>query len=102
ASRKQNTRDKIQELLEQYLDVEIEIREYFSSRALFSAIATGEADLAIGFAEAGIRAEQFEFSERLYEVQNVYWYRDDVAKNTPHHQLKWVCIKGSLFCELLN
>ncbi|MFM2609808.1 transporter substrate-binding domain-containing protein [Vibrio chagasii] len=102
AARDQGTCNNIHELLEQYLNVDIEIKEYFSSRALFSAIAAGEADLAIGFAETGTRADRFEFSERLFEVQNVYWYRDDVAKNTPHHQLKWVCIKGSLFCELLN
>ena len=89
-------------MLRNYLNVEVEVKEYFSSRSLLSAIASGEADLTIGFAETRRRAEQFEFSDSLYDIQNVYWYRDDVAKNTPHDQLKWVCIKSSLFCQLLN
>ncbi|WP_017631367.1 transporter substrate-binding domain-containing protein [Vibrio sp. 624788] len=101
-NRNQDTCDSVQGMLRDYLNIEVEVKEYFSSRALLSAIASGEADLTIGFAETRRRAEQFEFSDSLYDIQNVYWYRDDVAKNTPHDQLKWVCIKSSLFCQLLN
>lgn len=101
-NRNQDTCDSVQGMLRGYLNIEVEVKEYFSSRALLSAIASGEADLTIGFAETRRRAEQFEFSDSLYDIQNVYWYRDDVAKNTPHDQLKWVCIKSSLFCQLLN
>ncbi|WP_171307787.1 ATP-binding protein [Vibrio splendidus] len=89
-------------LLEQKLNVNIEIKEYFSSRALLDAIVKGEVDFTLGYAETRERTEQFIFSNTLYNVPNVFWFRDKTAQTSSKKDLRWACIRHSLFCQIIR
>ncbi|UWZ98496.1 ATP-binding protein [Vibrio splendidus] len=98
---KQET-EEIASKLKRDLGVDIQVKEYYSTRKVLDAIATGEVDVTIGYAETRERVEQFSFSDSLYDIQNVYWYRDEIAKNSPKNELTWACVRGSLFCQILE
>ncbi|MEZ8463705.1 ATP-binding protein [Vibrio splendidus] len=101
-NRNKGNSDEVVRTLEEKLNVNIEIKEYFSSRALLDAVAKGEVDLTLGYAETRQRSEQFIFSNTLYNVPNVFWFKDEAAQTKSKHELMWACIRNSLFCQIIK
>ncbi|CAK1693059.1 two-component system, NarL family, sensor histidine kinase EvgS [Vibrio crassostreae] len=93
---------EIVQLLEQKLGIDIVVKDYVSSRALHEAIKNGEADLTFGYAQTKERDKHFAFSNSLYDIPNVYWYRDENTQNTPKKELTWACIRNSMFCQVIK
>ncbi|CAK1768946.1 ATP-binding protein [Vibrio crassostreae] len=93
---------EIVQLLEQKLGIDILVKDYVSSRALHEAIKNGEADLTFGYAQTKERDKHFAFSNSLYDIPNVYWYRDENTQNTPKKELTWACIRNSMFCQVIK
>ena len=93
---------EIVELLEQKLGIDIVVKDYLSSRTLHKAIKNGEADLTFGYAQTKERDEHFAFSSSLYEIPNVYWYRDENTQNNSKKDLTWACIRNSMFCQVIK
>lgn len=58
--------------------------------------------MAIGFGQTLAREGKFLFSKPLYENVRVIWLRDKAMEEKPFASLKWVCIQGTSYCEILK
>ncbi|HGF7156126.1 TPA: transporter substrate-binding domain-containing protein, partial [Vibrio mimicus] len=83
------------------LEVGIRYQGYDTIEALLDGVKSGQADLAIGFGKTQQREGEFLFSEPLYENVRVIWLRDKELAEQPFENLKWVCIQGTSYCELI-
>lgn len=84
------------------LGINIEYKGFDTIEALLNAVSTGKADMAIGFGKTLAREEKFLFSKPLYENVRVIWLRDKSMEEKPFASLKWVCIQGTSYCEILK
>ncbi|GHW05378.1 two-component system, NarL family, sensor histidine kinase EvgS [Vibrio cholerae] len=84
------------------LGINIEYKGFDTIEALLSAVSTGKADMAIGFGQTLAREGKFLFSKPLYENVRVIWLRDKTMEEKPFASLKWVCIQGTSYCEILK
>ncbi|MEW4481036.1 transporter substrate-binding domain-containing protein, partial [Vibrio cholerae] len=84
------------------LGINIEYKGFDTIEALLNAVSTGKADMAIGFGQTLAREGKFLFSQPLYENVRVIWLRDKAMEEKPFASLKWVCIQGTSYCEILK
>lgn len=84
------------------LGINIEYKGFDTIEALLNAVSTGKADMAIGFGQTLAREGKFLFSKPLYENVRVIWLRDKAMEDQPFERLKWVCIQGTSYCEVLK
>ncbi|ENM3953438.1 ATP-binding protein [Vibrio cholerae] len=84
------------------LGINIEYKGFDTIEALLNAVSLGKADMAIGFGQTLAREGKFLFSKPLYENVRVIWLRDKAMEEKPFASLKWVCIQGSSYCEILK
>ncbi|HAS3273948.1 TPA: transporter substrate-binding domain-containing protein, partial [Vibrio cholerae] len=84
------------------LGINIEYKGFDTIEALLNAVSTGKADMAIGFGQTLAREGKFLFSKPLYENVRVIWLRDKAMEEKPFASLKWVCIQGTSYCEILK
>ncbi|MFG0606947.1 ATP-binding protein [Vibrio mimicus] len=83
------------------LGVGIRYQGYDTIEALLNGVKSGQADIAIGFGKTEQREGDFLFSEPLYENVRVIWLRDKELAKQPFENLKWACIQGTSYCELI-
>lgn len=84
------------------LGINIEYKGFDTIEALLNAVSLGKADMAIGFGQTLAREGKFLFSQPLYENVRVIWLRDKAMEEKPFASLKWVCIQGTSYCEILK
>lgn len=84
------------------LGINIEYKGFDTIEALLNAVSMGKADMAIGFGQTLAREGKFLFSKPLYENVRVIWLRDKAMEEKPFASLKWVCIQGTSYCEILK
>lgn len=84
------------------LGVSLHYRGFDTIEDLLNAVKVGKADMAIGFGQTPSREGKFLFSEPLYENVRVIWLRDKAMEDQPFERLKWVCIQGTSYCEVLK
>lgn len=84
------------------LGISLHYRGFDTIEDLLNAVKVGKADMAIGFGQTPSREGKFLFSEPLYENVRVIWLRDKAMEDQPFERLKWVCIQGTSYCEVLK
>ncbi|MGL4828827.1 MAG: ATP-binding protein [Vibrio sp.] len=84
------------------LGVTIRYRGFNTIEELLGAVRTGEADMAVGYGQTPEREGKFLFSRPLYENVRVIWLRNKNLENQPFDQLKWACVQGTSYCEILK
>ncbi|RBM51139.1 hypothetical protein DLR65_05000 [Vibrio tarriae] len=83
------------------LGVEIRYQGYDTIEALLDGVKSGQADMVIGFGKTEQREGDFLFSEPLYENVRVIWLREKDLAKQPFENLKWACIQGTSYCDLI-
>ncbi|HHI5411047.1 TPA: transporter substrate-binding domain-containing protein [Vibrio metoecus] len=84
------------------LGISLHYRGFDTIEDLLNAVKVGKADMAIGFGQTPSREGKFLFSEPLYENVRVIWLRDKAMEDQPFERLKWACIQGTSYCEVLK
>ena len=85
--------------LSQELNVAIEYKVYDSLDELFNAVASGDADLSLGFTPTAKRQKQLLFSNPVFKNYQLNWLRNSSYRNSPSTEMNWVCIEKSFSCE---
>ncbi|MDR8524643.1 ATP-binding protein [Shewanella fidelis] len=85
--------------LAQALNVAMEFKNYSSLDKLLNAVASGEADLSLGFIATAEREKRLLFSVPVFANYQLNWLRNSSYRNTPANHMNWVCVKGSFSCE---
>ncbi|ASU21901.1 VieS [Vibrio qinghaiensis] len=88
--------------IEKDLGIKIEYRSYQSITTLITAVHNGDVDFAIGFSKTEEREKNLLFTLPLYDNLRVIWLRDKKLKQQDINNLKWVCVQGSAYCDILE
>ncbi|MGS0690988.1 ATP-binding protein [Shewanella sp. 30m-9] len=86
--------------LGQQLDIQIEFKEYSSLDTLIEAVASGEADLSLGFSPTTEREKKLLFSQPVFKNYQLNWLSNSTYRDTAPSKLNWICIKGSFSCDI--
>ncbi|MGF1686869.1 ATP-binding protein [Photobacterium japonica] len=74
---------------------------YNTLNDLHNAIEDGEIDAIVGLGKTDAREKQFLLSDVIYESQRIIWLRDKRLMDKPRNSLRWVCVKGSSYCDAI-
>ncbi|MBA5764359.1 transporter substrate-binding domain-containing protein [Vibrio sp. 404] len=94
-----------QDIVEQFAEsigAKVNYRYYSHRDDLLAALYYGEVDMAIGYAETKEASQYFNFSRPIFNIRSVTWFHDSALRNKPKQSLKWGCVRGSVYCELLH
>ncbi|MCK8043524.1 ATP-binding protein [Shewanella sp. 1CM18E] len=81
------------------LNIAIEFKDYNCLDKLLSAVASGEADLSLGFIPTTEREKNLLFSVPVFENYQLNWLRNSSYRNTAPTKMDWICVEGSFSCE---
>ena len=81
------------------LNITIEFKGYDDLGALLHAVASGTADLSLGFTPTAEREKSLLFSVPVFENYKLHWLRNSSYRNTPASEMHWVCVNGSFSCN---
>ncbi|GIU45953.1 sensory box sensor histidine kinase/response regulator VieS [Shewanella sairae] len=85
--------------LVQELGIAVQFKGYECLDELQQAVASGEADLSLGFMPTTEREKSLLFSVPVFENYQLNWLRNSSYRNTPASDMNWVCVEGSFSCE---
>ncbi|GIU09331.1 MULTISPECIES: ATP-binding protein [unclassified Shewanella] len=81
------------------LNIGIQFKGYDDLKSLLQAVASGEADLSLGFTPTTEREKSLLFSVPVFENYKLHWLRNSSYRNTPASEMHWVCVNGSFSCN---
>ncbi|PNI01360.1 histidine kinase [Vibrio diazotrophicus] len=82
------------------LNLDIEYIVYPTVSSLHQAIDKKEADLAVGLSDTS--DSNYIYSQTLYQSSIAIWYRNKSLMHVSPSSMKWVCVKGSIYCKKLD
>lgn len=84
------------------LELKVELKPYASIPNLLSDIAQGKIDGAVGFSKTPEREKHFLFSQPFFTSTIAVWYTDSSLTRSDPVSLRWVCVKGTAYCDRLE
>ncbi|ROV59283.1 response regulator [Vibrio ponticus] len=82
------------------MDVKLTYRGYDSFDEIYQALENNEIDATFGFVKTKSRKSRFAFSSPLITLKKIIWLRDKQLSSLPISEWQWVCVEGSLDCEV--
>ncbi len=84
------------------LNLRVELRPYNAILPLLADVENGIIDGAVGFSKTPEREARFLFSKPFFSSTIAVWYDDATQKERDQRRIKWVCVKGTAYCESLE
>nr|WP_319552468.1 transporter substrate-binding domain-containing protein [uncultured Vibrio sp.] len=84
------------------LNLTLEVRAYKHIPPLLADVESGVIDGAVGFSKTSEREGRFLFSQPFFSSTIAVWYQDASLKQRDHHDIHWVCVEGSSYCDNLK
>ncbi|MDO6708752.1 transporter substrate-binding domain-containing protein [Photobacterium sp. 1_MG-2023] len=84
------------------LGLKTEVISYPSIRKIYSAVLSGEVDLASGFTRTDKREHHFLFTDAMYTSTISVGYRNTDKVLEKEVELNWVCVSDTIYCDLLE
>ena len=94
-----------QDIVEQFahlIGANVHYRYYPDRNDLLAALHYGEIDMAIGYAKTEEETEYFNYSRPIFNIRTVTWFHGSELRNEPKQNLKWGCVRDSLYCDVLH
>ncbi|MGF1726424.1 ATP-binding protein [Photobacterium nomapromontoriensis] len=88
--------------LSRELGTELKYKFYSTLNELHGGVRKGDVDAIIGLGESTERKQSFLLTDTIYESKRVIWLSDKSLADKPHDNLRWVCVKGSSYCDLVE
>ena len=80
----------------------LEAMHYSTISDILQAVKNKQVDIGLDFSVTPKRQEQFIFSQPLYIQNLVTWYRDIERVNSDTKSTRWVCIKNTIYCGVVE
>ncbi|QUJ68879.1 transporter substrate-binding domain-containing protein [Photobacterium sp. GJ3] len=84
------------------LGLKTQVISYPSVRNIYSAVLTGEVDLASGFTRTAKREHHFIFTDSMYSSTIAVGYRNTDKVLEKESELNWVCVSDTIYCDILE
>ncbi|CAE6941281.1 ATP-binding protein [Vibrio sp. B1FLJ16] len=84
------------------LNLRVKLRPYNEILPLLADVESGVIDGAVGFSKTPDREARFLFSQPFFSSTIAVWYEDTKQKERDQRRIKWVCVKGTAYCESLK
>lgn len=84
------------------LGVEFSYKFYSTLNDLHEAASEGDVDAIIGLGQSAKRNRSFLLTDIIYESKRVIWLSNKIIADKPRETLRWVCVKGSPYCDVIG